>query len=167
MEIGLLEQKEIARYFKLNERVMENKVRIKQLREMFYDQSLMSHVAENGMEVVSLGFSLERNVIPFVDTLTAMEMTVKRLSRKKRYLDKYLNGLHTGEKEYLINRYTKMYLPKTVNPSDEDLYAEILEINDAINYMYGYPQDIREDTIEIRDDAILDNVNSIAKMLGV
>lgn len=47
MEIGLLEQKEIARYFKLNERIMENKVRIKQLRETLYDKSLMSHVANN------------------------------------------------------------------------------------------------------------------------
>lgn len=167
MDLGILEQKEIQGYFKLDKRIKAKEKRIKTLRDSFYDQSMATRVTSDGLEVISMGFSTERNVIPLVDALVHMEKTIQIFCKKRRYLNDYLNLLPLLERRSLVKRYAGDDLPIETDPSDTDLYAEILEIEDAINFQYGYPLEIRADTLEITKGSYESNINSIAELLGV
>lgn len=165
MELSEFDQYEIKAYFKIDERIRKIRNGINGLRKSFYDQTLVSHIGYHGDEVVSVGFSVETNVISFVDTLISKRQSIERLLKRKRYLNDYLNSLEPSVKDYLINKYSRGYSSEKVQQADLDLLNEIHEINDAINFMYGFPVELHEKTIE--NTNLEDDFQDIASMLGV
>lgn len=165
MELSKFELLAIRAYFRIDERIAGVQERINRVRESFYGQSLLSHIQYNGLEVFSVGFNVESNVVPFVDCQKAGEQTIERLLKKKRYLNDYLNSLEPDVKAYLINRYSNEPLSRECRQADIDLLDEIYEIEDAISFMYGYPVEQRE--IRLDNSNLEDDFNEIAAMLGV
>lgn len=163
--MDLIELEEIQAYFKIDDRIAKIESRIKELRYAFYERTMTTRTESDGLEVYSVGFRMEPHLFPYLDTILAREKTIEVLKKRKRYLIDYLNTLDPLDKEYLIQRYTKENLPKTVNPSDVNLYEEILEINEAINFMYGYPPDIRN--IEVNNDTLEDDFERMLEALEV
>ena len=166
MQLSSYDQFEIECYFKIDERISDIQQHIKWLEKMFYDQTMTSHIVYNGQEVRSIAYSLESNVIPFVDTIRARDEAIERLTKKKRYLNDYLNSLVPEEKEYLVDKYSNRPTSSNVQQADIDLLEEIHEINDAINFMYGFPVDPRE-TREIDNSKLEDDFDAIAALIGV
>jgi len=141
MELTTLEQMEIQSYFNLDNRIERKRKAIKDVRRAFYNQTLTTHVESDESSLFSVGFRIEKEVVSLVDGMANMEGTLDLLEKKKRYLDDYLFSLNPMEKAYLTSKYTKSNLFGTVLQADIDIYDEILEINEAINFMYGYIQD--------------------------
>jgi exonuclease VII large subunit len=165
MELRDFEQWEIRCYFKIDKRIEQIKQHIKRLKQSFYDQTLTSRISYNGQEIEMLPFRIEINVIPFVDTIRQREETIQRLTKKKRYLNDYLNSLDPEEKSYLIDRYSKNTSSKNVRQADLNLFEEICEIEEAICFMYGFPVEILEKHINI--DSLEEDFNAITALLGV
>lgn len=166
MELSKFEQLEIRAYFRIDERIARVKERISRVRESFYDQSLLSHIRFNGREVVSVAFNVEVNTVSFVDYQKAGGQMIERLLKKKRYLNDYLDSLEPADKDYLVNRYSNETFFGECSQADIDLLEEIYEIDDAINFMYGYPVEQHE-KIEIDNETLEDDFSNIAAMLGV
>ncbi|RDW15956.1 hypothetical protein [Oceanobacillus chungangensis] len=165
MELNEIEQEEIQAYFNIDNRISNIEYRIEQLRKMFYDQTMATRTECDGLDIYSVGFSPDRNVVPYLDVVLSRERTIEVLRKRKRYLNDYLNTLDPLDKTYLINRYTKKKIPKTINPLDRELYEEILEINEAINFMWDYPPDIRN--VELNNETLEKDFDAIATLLGV
>lgn len=164
MELGKLEKMQIQSYFRIDRRIEWTKERIEYLRDAFYDQSMTTRTIADGFELSPFSFNMETDTADYLDSLMAKETTIKILKKRKRYLNDYLNSLDFWKKQYLIKRY-KFSLPETVNSSDKEFYRAILEINDAINYMFGFPVDIQSRAID--NENLENDFNDIAKILEV
>lgn len=164
-KIGIFEKLEIKKHFSLEKNIAELENKIEELRQDFYNQTLCSHIAIVDQEMTVLGFNIEKNVAFLIDTIHSIERRIERQTTRKNFFDKYMESLHPIEREYLKERYSKDYLPKDVCQLDEDLYAEILEINDAINYMNGYPVEI--ESVEVNNDNLEDEFSQILEALEV
>ncbi|WP_145524123.1 hypothetical protein [Virgibacillus sp. SK37] len=165
MKLEKFEREEIQAYFKIDEKISNIEERIKEITEIFYSQTMSTRTESDGKEIYSRGFNMDRNVVLYLDTILARERTIEILRKRKSYLNNYLNSLDPLDKKYLIDRYKKDYLPKSVNSLDKELYLEILEINEAINNMYGYPPDLRNS--DVTNDYLESDFDKIADMLGV
>jgi|SRR5690625_153265 len=142
MEIDLIDEEEIQQYFFIDNKIEQIKKRIEAMKRCFYDQSMTTRITFDGLMQTTIGFSVEKNVVLLGDGIGALRKKIEEQSKKKRYLNDYLNSIDPADKTYLINRYRK---GMECNPCqiDVDLYNEIQEIDEAINFMYGYPQEIK------------------------
>lgn len=166
MELGTFELKKIHRYFNLENEILRIQYHIGLLREEFYSQSMSTAVRYTELGIVSKGFSPERNVIQLVDNILIKQKRIKQIRKKQRYFNDYLHSLDPKEKHYLINKYVKNIVPKNVQQADVNLYKEILEIEEAINFMNGHPPDPQVN-ISLDNETLQDDFNNITEMLGV
>lgn len=164
-ELNVFEIRQIQGYFSLDERILKVEKVIQEARKSFYCQSMYPQTWSNGFELIRQGFSIEHNVIPFVDTLLSKKEAIGRLKKKKRYFTDYLNTLDPSEKQYLVSKYTNDQTPITIQQADIDLYEEIEEIEAAINFMYGYPQKVVTPTVD--NDTLDEDFDNFAELLGV
>lgn len=162
MVLDEIAQEEIKAYFTINMRVEGIKTRIRRLKESFYNQSMATQIESDGLQLVSCGFNPERHVIPYVDELSALEEAIREAGLRRRYLNDYLRSLKPTDRVYLVNRYSGAISNDKVIQSDIDLYDEIMEIDDAINFMRGDPPEIRED-----NEALESDFDDITNLLGV
>lgn len=165
MEPIEVDQFEIRSYFRIDERIQVIRERISHLRKSFYDQTLSPHIECNGTEVVVVAFHIETNVIDFLDTIETREKTIEILLKRKRYFNDYLDSLAQEERDYLIKKYTGRPQTAAIQQADRDLFDEILEINDAINFIYGLPAEDRVLSFDI--ETLEDDFTEIAALLGV
>lgn len=142
MEVDLIDEEEIQQYFFIDSDIRRIKNRIREIQEVFYEQSMTTRVTYRDCQQTTVGFSVEENVILFRDRIAQLKQRIEQQKMKKRYLIDYLNSIDPVNKAYLINRYTRG-MESRVCQIDIDLYSEIQEINEAINFMYGYPQEIK------------------------
>lgn len=142
MEVDLIDEQEIERYFFIDDDIKQIEKRIRAIQKVFYEQSMTTRVTYRDYQQTTEGFSVEKNVVLLGDGIGALRKKIEEQSKKKRYLNDYLNSIDPADKTYLINRYRK---GMECNPCqiDVDLYNEIQEIEEAINFMYGYPQEIK------------------------
>ena len=165
LQIGVFELYEIKSYINLEKKIQRYKRRIIELEKSFYEQSMTTRTTGNELSIYSFSFSPDKMVIPYLDAVAALQRTIERLQKRKGYFDAYINTLNSNDQSYLYDRY-RNGIPKEPNAFDATLFEEILEINEAISYMYGYPQDIRNDMFNNQSNSI-DRVNKIANLLGV
>jgi hypothetical protein len=154
---------EIKYYFNIDDRISRIKSRIRSLRERFYDQTMETRVMYTDLGVAAAAFNIEKNVIPYLDTVLVCEKAIEVLLKRKRYLNDYLHSLDLDEKEYLVNKYSGRNIHRNKDQADLNLFEEILEINEAINSMYGFP----DETLEINNARLEDDFTAIAALLGV
>lgn len=166
MTLSTWEQKEIKSYFKLDKKIQAIKRDIQLRRERFYDQSMATRTTYGDISLISVGFDAERNVIPYLDSLSNREEWLKCQVRRKRYFDRYLDSLNASDRSYLVNKY-KHGIPSKICQVDIDAYDEIKQINEAINHMIGFPAEVTKEEIEEHSENIDDQVNFMAEVLGV
>lgn len=162
--MGLSELKEVQKFFKLSEEAAAIKRRISELREEFYSQTMETQTVPMDMQIVAKGFDCEKNVIPFVDSIMDYEKQLMNIHKKQRYLNDYLQTLEPEEKRYLIEQYTRDRLPIAAQKADINLYEEIMEITEAVNFMNGIPPDI-EVEVNLNNDKLEDSFSMITTLL--
>lgn len=157
---------EIKRYFRLDKRISRVEARIKDLEYEFHNQSFYPQSIELGDDLVNMAFNIEMNVVPFVDTIEDLKRCIDRLNDKKLHFDRYLNSLPPIEKEYLVNKYKHGLHDSEVKRIDEALHNEIMEIEEMINFKFGYPVEIKKNIYQ-KCNSVLGNVKNMAAALGV
>lgn len=176
MELGIFEKQEMHKYFVLDEKIKQIYERLDYRRESFYSQNMFLHTeypsqkdvdAKNNSDLKVRGFNIEYNVIEYIDIERATLKVIEMLKDKQRYLNDYLKELNTHERENLLSKYSYKNPTGNTDQSDIDLYTEILEINEAISYKYGYPPDEENKFIISDQRNFLDDFKAIAEMLKV
>ena len=176
MQLGVFEKNEIRKYFMLDKKIEKKYKRLDIRCDSFYSQNMFLHTeypsqedidAKNNSNLRVRGFSIEHNISKYIDSRRFTLKLIKMLKDKQRYLNDYLNKLDVCEREYLLKKYScKETKGKTIQ-ADIDLYAEILEINEAINFKYGYPPDEEDKFIITDQNNFLEDFKAIAEMLKV
>lgn len=168
MSIGIFEQIEIQNYLYMDAIIGDLELKIQEKRAKFYSQSMNTRTTYDDVNaIVVVSFKPDDQVVSFLDCISSTEQSLEIAKKKKRYIDDYLNRLDPDIRQMVIDRYSSVYLPTDVLQCDLDIYAEILEINEAINFMYGFPQEIQAKDIEFKDLNMDDQVNKIGELLGV
>mgnify|MGYP001287855174 CR=1 FL=1 len=145
---------EIKAYFQIDRRIKRLEGSIIELQEKFYAKTMTTRIESDGFNIYTIGERLDYIIVDYLDTIRCKEKAIETLKRRKRYLNDFLNSLPPVDKHYLINRYTSKKMPEKFEKLDYLLYEEIQEINDAINFMNGYPPDIR--SVEVSNDNLED-----------
>lgn len=166
MTLSQWEQKEIKSYFKLDKKIQTIKRDIQFRRERFYDQTMSTRTTLINEQLVSVGFDVEKNVIPYLDILSKSEDWLKHQVRRKMYFDRYLLSLSASDRSYLVNKY-KHGIPSKVCQIDIDAYEEIQQIDEAINHLMGFPVEVTQEEINEHSKNITDQVSFMAEVLGV
>lgn len=164
--LGAWELRQIQEYFHLDKTIIEIKHHIELLRKEFYTQTMTSRTLTFDESIVTVGFNVADQVTLLVDNILLQERVIEEMKKRQRYLNDYLNSLDPEEKAYLIRKYTKEYAPTHVTEADINLYDEILEIEEAINFMKGCPPDNRKN-FELDNDSLEEDFDEISELLGV
>ena len=93
MTLSQWEQKEIKSYFKLDKKIQTIKRDIQFRRERFYDQTMSTRTTLINEQLVSVGFDVEKNVIPYLDIICKSEEWLKHQIRRKKYSIYYMDVL--------------------------------------------------------------------------
>lgn len=127
------------KYFKLNQSIEESQQRIKNIRKEFYSSSMHTRI-ETSIEgtMYTRGFNQDEEVIRLVDCIADIEKHIEKNQKKKNYLNDYLHTLPLNERNYLNERYIKCLNIPLRDDVETALNAEISEIEEAIQFMYGY-----------------------------
>lgn len=158
---------EIQAYFRLDKRIEKLQHCISRLRKIFYDRTFTTRTESNGMEFYTVGEKIDNIVADFVDIIRENERSIEILKKRKKYFNEYLNSLPPADRHYLIHKYSKKKPPTEFDELDRQLYEEIEEINEAINYMYGFPQEIKVVSVEVNNNNLEDEFDRILEALEV
>lgn len=164
-EWQVMQQKEIRKYFHLDKEIEDMEKRIGQVRECFYDQTMVSQMVSNGLEFYTESFSVERNVSMYVDVVHALEKYLNRLCKKQHYFRRFLQSLTSEERQYLTDKYMQPFRPSLLSVTEKQTYDEIQEIHEAINLMEGHAPEEKE--LVIDNNNIGATIDDIAEQLGV
>ncbi|WP_028274769.1 hypothetical protein [Atopococcus tabaci] len=133
------------KYFRLEESIKESQQRLRIMRKKFYSQSMHTRTEEFGAGVlVTVGFRQEKEVVLFVDCLANIQRGIEVKEKKLRYFNDYLQSLTPGQREYLFKRYRRGLKMPAREDVETALNEEINEIEDAIQFMYGFNPEPRE-----------------------
>ena len=159
-----VELEEIQAYFKIDSRIQRLKITIERLRIHFYDRTLTTRTENDGTNFYTVGERVENTVPRYLDCVLENERAINVLEKRKRYLNDFIQSLPADEANYLINRYRRRVPPSTFSELDYQLYDEITEINEAINFMYDFPQD---QIVKMDNNNVEDNFTQMLELLGV
>ncbi len=132
----------------INDEIKRTNKIIKLAKIKFYDQSLISSVQPTELGIHSIGFNVAKEVINLVDMVSMLERRIQLLRRKKRYLDDYLQLISIEKRNRLFEVYKNKKFNGELNQIELALYEEILEIEEAVNYMRGIEPDQTTDKLE-------------------
>ncbi|MET3684479.1 hypothetical protein ABID56_002616 [Alkalibacillus flavidus] len=155
------------RYLNLDREADILKQEKRQIEKAFYNQSFTRNVFDDVIGLVSISFNVEKEVSEHVDTLNVCDKRMERLKLKKRYVHDYLKSLDPISRHELMNKYRGDYRRITITQLDRDLFDEIMEIEEAVNYMLGIKPEPTTKDIHIETHKTEDNFQAIADMLGV
>lgn len=151
--------------------INNQKRRIKELRDEFYNQSFTSQldITDAGQRVFSVR---PEAVIEVVDAIGLIETNIEKNVKRIRYLSKYIESLPKEERTYIYRKYIKGYNMLEIEHIEAALYDEIMEIEAAMCFMYGYEPETFEDDlvqkVKIIDDRALNyDFDSALILLGV
>lgn len=126
----------IEQYMNLPDKLQRAKRRLKTRESVFYNQTLSSCVVSDGLRVYSRGFSVENNVITYLDKQAATEKYIEILEFKKMHFDLFFNSLPTNTKIALKEKYWNKQ-PITLDVTAKLCIDEISEIEEACFYRYS------------------------------
>lgn len=158
---------EIQAYFRLDKRIKQLQNSISRAREKFYSRTFTTRTESDGLELYIVGERVEDIVAHLTDIILENEQAIEILQKRKKYFNEYLNSLPPADRHYLIHKYSKKKPPTEFDELDRQLYEEIEEINEAINYMYGFPQEIKVVSVEVNNNNLEDEFDRILEALEV
>lgn len=125
----------IAYYMNLAKSIYRHKKRLKSARIGFFNQTMSSYVTSNEHEIFSKGFSVENNVINFVDAQRRLEETIKICEFKHKHFTEFFRTLQRDDQIYLKERYLQE--EEIINDrADRECFDMIQEIEEAASYRF-------------------------------
>jgi len=108
---------------------------LKKIRIGFFNQTMSSYVTSNELVLYSKGFSIENNVIHFVDAQRRLEEAVEICEFKHKHFKEFLNALPHDDRVYLEARYLQE--EEIINDRvDRECFEMIEEIEEAVSYRF-------------------------------
>ena len=101
----------------------------------FFNQTMSSYVTSNELALFSKGFSVENNVIYFVDSQRRLEKAIKICEFKHKHFKDFLHSLPQDHQMYLKARYLQE--EEIINDRvDRECFDMIQEIEEAVSYRF-------------------------------
>lgn len=165
-----LKQCKIRFYLNIDQEIERLEGQVRLLQESFYDRTMTRQVFWTEEGIYSKSFNVEKEVVLHVYSMENLEKRIELLKKKKRYVNDYLQTLDPKSKENLINKYRNKNMSSVLTESELEFYDEILEIEEAINYMRGIepdPSELISETIKLSNGSLEENFNNVLALLGV
>ena len=125
----------IAYYMNLAKSVYRHKKMLKEIRINFFNQTMSSYVTSNDQEMFSKGFSVENNVIKFVDAQRRMDAAIEICAFKHKHFTEFFHTLPQNDRIYLKERYLQE--EEIINDRvDRECFDMIQEIEEAVSYRF-------------------------------
>lgn len=125
----------IAYYMNLAKSVYRHKKMLKNTRIGFFNQTMSSYVTSNDQEIFSKGFSVENNVIQFVDAQRRLDAAIEICEFKHKHFTEFLHTLQHADRMYLKERYLQE--EEIINDRvDRECFDMIQEIEEAVSYRF-------------------------------
>ena len=115
--------------------IYRHKKLLKKSRIGFFNQTMSSYVTSNEQELFSKGFSIEKNVVAFVDGQRRLEETIEICEFKHKHFKDFLHTLPHDDRIYLWERYLQE--EEIINDRvDRECFDMIQEIEEAVSYRF-------------------------------
>ena len=115
--------------------IYRHKKLLKKSRIGFFNQTMSSYVTSNEQELFSKGFSIEKNVVAFVDGQRRLEETIEICEFKHKHFKDFLHTLPHDDRIYLRERYLQE--EEIINDRvDRECFDMIQEIEEAVSYRF-------------------------------
>lgn len=125
----------IAYYMNLAKSVNRHKKLLRKSRRGFFNQTMSSYVTSNELQLFSKGFSVENNVVYFVDSQRRLEKAIKICEFKHKHFKDFLHTLPHDHQIYLKARYLQE--EEIINDRvDRECIEMIQEIEEAVSYRF-------------------------------
>ena len=133
----MAEPDSINEYFLLQRRIKSSRVRLAELDRLFFSQTMSSYVTENGMQLISQGFDIQRNCNEHLDVKADIEQKIKLSEFKQRHFSRYLQTLTKEQRLFLKMKYV-LHRDQLENEHIErECLLEIDEIEQAARYRFN------------------------------
>ena len=115
--------------------IYRHKKLLRKIRIGFFNQTMSSYVTSNEQELFSKGFSIEKNVVAFVDGQRRLEETIEICEFKHKHFKDFLHTLPHDDRIYLWERYLQE--EEIINDRvDRECFDMIQEIEEAVSYRF-------------------------------
>lgn len=141
----MAETDSINTYLFLKKRIKESRERLRETDRLFFAQTMSSYVTDNGMQIISKGFDVQRNCNVHLDIVAAIEQNIEICEFKRRQFNRYLDTLSKEQRFFLKKKYMlhRDYLEN--EPLERDCADEIKEIEQAARYRFGIEEKERKE----------------------
>jgi hypothetical protein len=144
----MAETDSINTYFFLNKRINESRERLRETDRMFFAQTMSSYVTEDGMQIISKGFDIQRNCNRHLDIMAEIEQNIEISEFKWRQFNRYLDTLSKEQRLFLKEKYMLHRDHLENEPIERDCADEIKEIEQAARYRFKLDEIEKADRIE-------------------
>lgn len=149
----VIDEELIDQYMNLDRKINKANMRLIRRRTLFYAQTLNSYITTDGMKIYSKGFSIENNVIDFVDNESLTKKYIEVLTFKQKHFKSFFDNLSINKRKALQEKYQR-HTPMDIEMAEKQCMIEINEIEEACKYKYKNDLEI-DSFIEKIDEAVL------------
>lgn len=172
-------QKKLIRdYLNLDKRIKRHQRILEEVQVKFRNTNHHGRTSFDSNEGISFrGFRVDARVASYVDYTNTIEERLKQLEQKQRYFHCYLRTMDQHTRDSVMNRYNveRNDVRGIVDlGSDEGIYEEILEIEEAIAHEFkaDVPLETNKNAIELENAELTnktaaDSFDTMAELLGV
>jgi len=141
----MAETDSINTYLFLKKRIKESRERLRETDRLFFAQTMSSYITEDGMQIISKGFDVQRNCNVHLDIVAEIEQNIEICEFKRRQFNRYLDTLSKEQRFFLKKKYMlhRDYLEN--EPLERDCADEIKEIEQAARYRFGIEEKERKE----------------------
>lgn len=144
----MAETDSINTYFFLKKRINESRERLRETDRLFFSQTMSSYVTEDGMQIISKGFDIQRNCNRHLDVVAEIEQNIEISEFKRRHFNRYLHTLPKEQRLFLKKKYVLHRDHLENEPLERDCADEIKEIEQAARYRFKLDEIEKADRIE-------------------
>ena len=141
----MAETDSINTYFFLDRRIKESRERLRETDILFFSQTMSSYVTEDGMQIISKGFDIQRNCNRHLDIIAEIEQNIEICEFKRRQFNRYLDTLSKEQRLFLKEKYMLHRDHLENEPLERDCADEIKEIEQAARYRFGIEEKERKE----------------------
>ncbi|SFP39756.1 hypothetical protein SAMN05421839_1186 [Halolactibacillus halophilus] len=154
----------IKSYLNISRKIQQAEQRIKWIDKEFYNQSFVGVTCEFAGDLVYKGFNVEKSIVNHIGDIESFEKKITMLKTKKKYIQSFMESLSDSERMAIINMVIS---DKPLTEIETTVYQEILEIDEAVNFMQGIEPDKTTDKLENNNINLENDFLEIFNMLEV
>ena len=144
----MAETDSINTYLFLKKRIKESRERLRETDRLFFAQTMSSYITEDGMQIISKGFDVQRNCNVHLDIVAEIEQNIEICEFKRRQFNRYLDTLSKEQRFFLKKKYMLHRDHLENEPLERDCADEIKEIEQAARYRFKLDEIEKADRIE-------------------